>query len=111
MAGARAGLDADGVTLWGGHTTTGPELVAGFAVWGFTASADALIRIGGAAPGDQLILTKPLGTGVILQADMRALPRGAWVEAAVASMLRSTGPAARPMRALRPPPPPAGPRF
>ncbi len=102
MAGARAGLDADGVTLVGGHTTTGPELVAGFAVWGFTASADALIRIGGAAPGDQLILTKPLGTGVILQADMRALARGAWVEAAVASMLRSNGPAARAMLALRP---------
>ena len=102
MAGARAGLDADGVTLVGGHTTTGPELVAGFAVWGFAASADALIRIGGAAPGDQLILTKPLGTGVILQADMRALARGAWMEAAVASMLRSNGPAARVMRALRP---------
>jgi selenide,water dikinase len=102
MAGARAGLDADGVTLVGGHTTTGPELVAGFAVWGFAASADALVRIGGAAPGDQLILTKPLGTGVILQADMRALARGAWMEAAVASMLRSNGPAARVMLALRP---------
>ena len=102
MAGARAGLDADGVTLVGGHTTTGPELVAGFAVWGFATSADALIRIGGAAPGDQLILTKPLGTGVILQADMRALARGAWMEAAVASMLRSNGPAARVMLALRP---------
>jgi selenide,water dikinase len=102
MAGARAGLDADGVTLVGGHTTTGPELVAGFAVWGAAASADALIRIGGAAPGDQLILTKPLGTGVVLQADMRALARGAWVEAAVASMLRSNGPAARAMLALRP---------
>ncbi len=64
MAGARAALEADGVTLVGGHTTTGPELVVGFAVWGFAASADALIRIGGAAPGDQLLLTKPLGTGV-----------------------------------------------
>ncbi|MGH7366100.1 MAG: selenide, water dikinase SelD, partial [Candidatus Rokuibacteriota bacterium] len=102
MAGARAGLDADGVTLVGGHTTTGPELVVGFAVWGFAASADALIRIGGVAPGDQLILTKPLGTGVVLQADMRGLARGAWVEAAVASMLRSNGPAARAMAARRP---------
>ena len=101
MAGARAALEADGVTLVGGHTTTGPELVVGFAVWGFAASADALIRIGGAAPGDQLILTKPLGTGVILQADMRALARGEWVEAAAASMLRSNGAAARAI-ALRP---------
>jgi len=102
MAGARAALDADGVTLVGGHTTTGPELAVGFAVWGFAASADALIRIGGAAPGDQLILTKPLGTGVILQADMRGLARGEWVEAAVASMLRSNGPAASAMVARRP---------
>jgi selenide, water dikinase len=102
MAGARAALEADGITLVGGHTTTGPELVVGFAVWGFAASADALVRIGGAAPGDQLILTKPLGTGVILQADMRAQARGEWVEAATASMLRSNGAAARAMLTLRP---------
>jgi selenide,water dikinase len=102
MAGARAALEADGVTLVGGHTTTGPELVVGFAVWGFAAAAAALIRIGGAAPGDQLVLTKPLGTGVVLQADMRARARGAWVEATAASMLRSNGAAARAMLALRP---------
>jgi selenide,water dikinase len=102
MAGARVALEADGVTLVGGHTTIGPELVVGFAVWGFAASADALIRIGGATPGDQLILTKPLGTGVILQADMRGRARGAWVEAAAASMLRSNAAAARAMTALRP---------
>lgn len=102
MAGARAALDADGVTLVGGHTTTGPELVAGFAVWGVAPSADALIRLGGLAAGDRLILTKPLGTGVVLQADMRGLARGAWVEATVASMLRSNGPAARAAAPLRP---------
>jgi len=102
MAGARAALDADAVTLVGGHTTTGPELVVGFAVWGFAAAADALIRLGGVAPGDRLILTKPLGTGVILQADMRGLARAEWVEAANASMLRSNGLAARAMAARRP---------
>ncbi len=102
MAGARAALDADGVTLVGGHTTAGPELVAGFAVWGVAPSADALIRLGGLAAGDRLILTKPLGTGVLLQADMRGLARGAWVEATVASMLRSNGPAARAAAPLRP---------
>ena len=102
MAGARAGLDADAVTLVGGHTTTGPELVVGFAVWGIATSADALIRIGGLAPGDRLILTKPLGTGVVLQADMRGLARGAWVEAAYASMLRSNAHAASAARAHRP---------
>ncbi len=102
MAGARAALDADSVTLVGGHTTTGPELVVGFAVWGLATSADALIRLGGLAPGDHLILTKPLGTGVVLQADMRGLARGEWVEAAGASMLRSNAHAARAASALRP---------
>lgn len=102
MAGARAGLDADAVTLVGGHTTTGPELVVGFAVWGLAAAPDALVRIGGLAPGDHLVLTKPLGTGVILRADMRGMARGEWVEAACASMLRSNGPAARAAGPLRP---------
>ncbi len=102
MAGARVALDPDGVTLVGGHTTTGPELVVGFAVWGLATSADALIRLGGLAPGDQLILTKPLGTGVVLQADMRGLARGEWVEAAGASMLRSNAHAARAAGPLRP---------
>jgi selenide,water dikinase len=102
MAGARAALDADRVTLVGGHTTTGPELVVGFAVWGFAASAETLLRLGGLAPGDHLVLTKPLGTGVVLQADMRGLARGSWVEAACASMLRSNGRAAQAAGPLRP---------
>jgi selenide,water dikinase len=94
MAGARAALDAEGITLVGGHTTIGPELSVGFAVLGLAGSADALLRKGGLSPGDRLVLTKPLGTGVLLQGDMRGLARGAWVEAAIASMLRSNGPAA-----------------
>lgn len=102
MAGARAALDADAVTLVGGHTTTEPELVVGFAVWGVAAAADALIRLGGLAPGDHLVLTKPLGTGVLLQADMRGLARGPWIEAVYASMLRSNGPAAHAAGPLRP---------
>jgi selenide, water dikinase len=89
MAGARVALDADRVTLVGGHTTTGPELVVGFSVFAFTASAGGLLRIGGLQPGDRLILTKPLGTGVLFQGDMRGLARGEWIEAAIASMARS----------------------
>ncbi|HEX7787205.1 MAG TPA: selenide, water dikinase SelD, partial [Methylomirabilota bacterium] len=102
MAGAREALEADGVVLVGGHTTTGPELVVGFAVWGRAASADALIRIGALAPGDRLVLSKPLGTGVLLQADMRGLARGAWIQAAYAAMLRSNRAASRAAVPLRP---------
>jgi selenide,water dikinase len=95
MAGARAALDADGITLVGGHTTTGAELTVGFAVLGYAASVDGLVRSGGLEPGDRLILTKPLGTGVLLQADMRGLARGEWIQTAHASMLRSNAEASR----------------
>lgn len=95
LAGARAAFDAEGVALVGGHTTAGDELQVGFSIWGDAASADALLRLGGLASGDRLILTKPLGTGVLWNADMRGLARGAWIEAAIASMLRSNASAAR----------------
>ncbi|HZV95659.1 MAG TPA: selenide, water dikinase SelD [Candidatus Nitrosocosmicus sp.] len=99
LAGARAALDADGITLVGGHTTSGADLHVGFAVHGTAPSADALMRKGGVSPGERLILTKPLGTGVLFFADMRGRARGEWMEAAVASMLRSNAAAARVARA------------
>src|SRR6185503_10992351 len=62
---------------------------------------DALMRKGGVSPGERLILTKPLGTGVLFFADMRGRARGEWMEAAVASMLRSNAAAARVAREHR----------
>jgi selenide,water dikinase len=100
MAGARAALDAAQVTLVGGHTTTGDDLVVGFAVFGTAANADALLRVGGLAPGDRLILTKPLGTGALFQADMQGLARGEWIQAALRSMTRPNAAASRVAREL-----------
>src|SRR5437867_4417722 len=91
----RALVDAEGITLVGGHTTNGNDLSVGFAIFGTAASADALLRIGGLSPGEKLILTKPLGTGVLFFADMRGWARGDWMEAAVASMVRSNASASR----------------
>jgi selenide,water dikinase len=88
LAGARAALDALGVSLVGGHTTTGTELVVGFAVTGELGRGEALLGLAGLVPGDRLILTKPLGTGVVLAADMQARASGAWVQATHASLLR-----------------------
>jgi selenide,water dikinase len=63
----RGGLDqmrAAGVILLGGHTVDDPELKYGLAVTG-TIHPDRVIHNNGARPGDLLILTKPLGTGII----------------------------------------------
>jgi hypothetical protein len=53
-------------------------LHAGFAVTG-AAREEGLLRKGGLKPGQALILTKPLGSGVILAADMRGKAKGRWV--------------------------------
>jgi selenide,water dikinase len=75
-----------GCLVAGGHTTTSEEPTYGLAVVG-TAAPDALIRKGGARPGDRLVLTKPLGVGVITTAAKRGTVQPAALEAAVASMV------------------------
>jgi selenide,water dikinase len=94
LAGARAVFDAEGVSLLGGHTTTAEELLVGFAVHGLASGEDALLRAGSLAAGQILVLSKPLGTGVLMHADMKGMARGPWVAAAFDSMLRSNREAA-----------------
>jgi selenide,water dikinase len=94
LSGAVESLRGLGVVLTGGHTTEGSELALGFAVTGF-AEEDRLFQKSKLQPGDQLILTKPLGSGALLAAWMRSACRAAWFETLIASMLRSNGPAAR----------------
>jgi selenide,water dikinase len=96
LAGVRAALDPLGVTLVGGHTTVGPELFVGLSITGV--AAGEVIALAGARPGDRLLLTKPLGTGVLLAADMQGRARGAWVAAAHAALLRDTAAAAEAAR-------------
>jgi selenide,water dikinase len=63
--GAAAKTREAGGTLAGGHTIRDPEPKYGLAVIG-AAHPDRLLRKGGARPGDTLILTKRLGTGLIV---------------------------------------------
>jgi selenide,water dikinase len=80
-------LEAAGAVLVGGHSAEGAELALGFAVTGRTRPG-RLLRKGGLRPGDYLLLTKPLGTGVILAAEMRGRAAARSVEAAIAAMLQ-----------------------
>ena len=89
---------AAGADVVGGHTAIGAELTLGFTVTGL---ATRILATGGAQPGDALILTKAIGTGTILAAEM-AMTRipadgpslGECVAAAFAQMTRPLGPAA-----------------
>jgi selenide,water dikinase len=85
--GADAVAEAGGV-IAGGHTVFDREPKYGLAVTGMVHPA-AIITKGGAQPGDVLLLTKPLGTGILMTAAKQQRP-GAEValEAAVASMRR-----------------------
>jgi selenide, water dikinase len=65
FAGASSKVREAGGTLAGGHTIRDPEPKYGLAVIG-AAHPDRLLRKGGAQPGDVLILTKRLGTGVLV---------------------------------------------
>jgi len=63
----RGGLDKikeAGAVLVGGHSVEDPELKYGLSVTGIV-HPDRVIKNQGARPGDRLILTKPLGTGII----------------------------------------------
>jgi selenide,water dikinase len=92
LGGASEIFTAEGAEIVGGHTTTGAELTLGFTVTGL---ADRPITLAGARPGDVLILTKPIGFGTILAAEMRLAARGADVAACLAEMARPQGAAAR----------------
>ncbi|MCU0909406.1 MAG: selenide, water dikinase SelD, partial [Rhodobacteraceae bacterium] len=84
MAEAGAVLAEAGAPIVGGHTTLGAELTLGFTVTGLCDGPP--VTLAGARPGDALVLTKPIGTGVVLAAEMRAQAPGAAVVAAWASM-------------------------
>ena len=69
----------------------------GLSVNGF-ASPGALLLKSGMQAGDSLLLTKPLGTGVLFAADMRRRAKGRWIDGALEQMLRSNREAASCLR-------------
>ena len=101
LQGASEVLRADGCALVGGHSAEASEAALGFSVTGLVESGRVL-RKGGLQPGDQLILTKPLGTGIVLAGHMRGNVRAQWLIAAIASMRTTNAAAARIAMAHRP---------
>jgi selenide,water dikinase len=74
-----------GVALLGGHTVQDREVKFGYAITGAIDPARVLTN-SGAKPGDVLLLTKPLGTGIIATALKFQRAPDASVAAAIASM-------------------------
>jgi selenide,water dikinase len=97
LLGATQVLGEDGCTLVGGHSGEADEAALGFAVSGL-AEPETLTRKSGLRPGDALILTKPIGTGIVLAGHMRGLTRASWLSATVASMRGTNAVAARVLR-------------
>lgn len=93
MQAAQEVMRAAGAEITGGHSTLGAELTIGFTVTGLCTRDP--VTLAGARPGDRLILTKPLGSGVIMAAHMQGRAAGADVIAAQAEMMKPQGGAAR----------------
>lgn len=83
-----------GAAIAGGHTVTDKEPKYGLAVTGLI-HPDHIMTKGGALPGDQIVLTKPLGTGTITTALKNERAEAEHLSAAVASMSRLNRDASR----------------
>jgi len=85
-----------GAAIVGGHSSLGDELTIGFTVTGLCDRAP--ITIAGAKTGDVLILTKPIGSGVIMAAEMAGEASGDIVARALETMMNSQGVASEILR-------------
>ena len=82
-------FSAEGASIAGGHSTNGAEMTIGFTITGLVKNR-AVTQSGGKA-GDLLLLTRPIGSGVILAAEMDKQAPGDAVEAALTAMAQSQG--------------------
>jgi selenide,water dikinase len=85
LAGGLSKMVEAGCTVIGGHSIRDEETKFGYAVTGMIDPRKILANKG-AKPGDSLVLTKALGTGVISTAIKKGVAEPAWVDAAIQSM-------------------------
>lgn len=93
LVGASQATSEAGAVLLGGHTVRGPELLFGLSVTGVV-DPTRIWRNVGARPGDVLLLTKPLGSGLLATGYRRGLVRpnelAAWTQHLVTLNRRAT---------------------
>jgi selenide,water dikinase len=97
LEGGRSKIDEAGARLLGGHSVQDDEPKYGLSVTGFV-EEERVVRNAGAQIGDALILTKPLGLGILTTALKQDLVSEAEIEAAVemaATLNKSAGAAMR----------------
>ncbi|GMH45546.1 hypothetical protein BSKO_13503 [Bryopsis sp. KO-2023] len=94
MSGVTTTLEKENCSLAGGHSCEGAELCLGLFVQGLVKDS-AVLRKSGMEPTQDIILTKPLGTGTLLAAAMRGKAKGDWITKATEMMLVSNSEAAR----------------
>jgi selenide,water dikinase len=85
LAGGLSKMVEAGCTVVGGHSIRDDEMKFGYSVTGVIHPQRVLANQG-AFPGDRLLLTKALGTGVISTAIKKGVARQEWIDAAVKSM-------------------------
>jgi len=92
LAGGLSKMMEAGCTVVGGHSVRDEEIKFGYSVTGLI-HPDRVFANAGARPGDRLLFTKALGTGVITTAIKKGAAKQGWIDAAIRSMttLNKTG--------------------
>ena len=96
MQTAHALFDAEGAAIVGGHSSVGDELTIGFSITGLC--PETPLTVVGAQPGAALILTKPIGSGTIMAAEMQGKADGDIVANALSLMQQSQAKSAHILR-------------
>ena len=101
LAGGLSKIVEAGAKLCGGHSVQDEEPKYGLSVTGFV-EEDLVVRNAGAKPGDALVLTKPLGLGILTTALKRDIVSEEEIEAAVHTASLLNEPARDAMREVSP---------
>ncbi|MBB63717.1 MAG: selenide, water dikinase SelD [Waddliaceae bacterium] len=97
LCGVLDAMKAFDAVLLGGHSSETKELSLGILANGFISKNNTWTK-GGMKPGEVLIMSKALGTGVLFAADMQLNAKGRWIDSAIESMLQSNDEAAKILR-------------